>query len=368
LAKTSIDVALSIAGPIVTLPVRAAGSEAGRRPSWQDRAMLPEGVIEVRREVRPGWMFRLPRRGGPDGLTRSRRGVLHRLLHAPSGEPVFVRVAQPARDRVLFGAQASEVDEAEWGIERMRAALGVDQDLRPFYERFRFDAMIGRSVRDRPELRVWGKPDAFEALAWAICEQLIELQEATAIERRIVAVLGRRCERTGLRNSPSAGALAGAAPAQLCSLGLSESRAIALVRVARDVDRGRIRLDSGAPEEGWRRLLAIRGIGPWTVQMLALTGQGRMDQLPAGDLGYLKWVGRLLSGGDPWARATVEEVTELFAPYAPWSGLAGFHALRSSTNFSVSTEAFERVRRISDSFAKRSGSRRPSQWTRTVSV
>jgi 3-methyladenine DNA glycosylase/8-oxoguanine DNA glycosylase len=63
--------------------------------------------------------------------------------------------------------------------------------------------------------------------------------------------------------------------------------------------------------------------------MLALTGQGRLDQLPAGDLAYLKLVGRLRSGGDPHARATEDEVVELFAPYAPWAGLAGLHALRA---------------------------------------
>ncbi len=83
-------------------------------------------------------------------------------------------------------------------------------------------------------------------------------------------------------------------------------------------------------ERGWRRLRAIRGIGSWTIQMLALTGQGRLDQLPAGDVGYLKLVGRLRGGGDPWARATEEEVAEFFAPYAPWAGLAGLHALRSA--------------------------------------
>jgi DNA-3-methyladenine glycosylase II len=330
--------------------------------------VLNEGLIEIRREVRPRWMFRLPLRGSPDGLTRCRRGVLHRLLHAPDGEPVSVRVAQPARDRVVFGAQAAHAAGAEWGIERMRAALGVDRDLRPFYERFRFDPMIGRSVRAHPELRAWGKPDPFEALAWAICEQLIALQDATAIERRIVAVMGRRCERTGLRNSPSAAVLAGAAPARLCSFGLTETRAIALVRAAREVAAGRVDLYAPEPEVGWRRLLAIRGVGPWTIQMLGLTGQGRLDQLPAGDLGYLKWVGRRQSGGDPWARATVEEVTELFAPYAPWSGLAGLHALRSSVSSSASTGAAESPRSISDSFLKRSGSRRPSQRTSTVSA
>ena len=53
----------------------------------------------------------------------------------------------------------------------------------------------------------------------------------------------------------------------------------------------------------------------------------RHDQLPAGDLGLLKLVGRLLSGGDPRARAREQDVRELFARYAPWSGLAAVHML-----------------------------------------
>jgi 3-methyladenine DNA glycosylase/8-oxoguanine DNA glycosylase len=282
----------------------------------------------VRVEARPRWVFSLPRRGGLDGLTRVRGGVLHRLLHAGE-EPVLVRVAQLSPDRVLFGAQAETRELAEWGIERMRRALGVDQDLREFYDRFRDDPLIGFSVRANPGLRVRGKPDPFEALAWAICEQLIEFERASAIQRRLVHRLGRRCSQSGLRDAPPAAKLAAQAPALLASLDLSESRAIALVKAAREVASGRVDLEDPEHERGWRRLAAIRGIGSWTIQMLGLTGQARLDQLPAGDLAYLKFVGRLLSGGDPWARATEEEVNELFAPYAPWGGLAGLHALRA---------------------------------------
>ncbi len=65
------------------------------------------------------------------------------------------------------------------------------------------------------------------------------------------------------------------------------------------------------------------------MQTLALTGQERLDQLPAGDLAYLKLVGRLRQA-DPRARATEEEVVEFFAPYAPWSGLAGVYALQAA--------------------------------------
>jgi 3-methyladenine DNA glycosylase/8-oxoguanine DNA glycosylase len=284
--------------------------------------------IEVRIEVRPPWTFRLSRRGGLDGLTRVRGGVVHRLLHAGE-EPVLVRVAQLARDRVLFGAQADDRAAAAWGIERMRLALGVDQDLRPFYERFRFDPLIGPAVRANPGLRVAARPDPFEALVWAICEQLIEYERAATIQRRIVWRLGRRCRFTDMRDAPAAAVLGRQAPAVLASFDLSETRAIALVRAAREVAAGRVDLHAPDHGRGWRRLRAIRGLGRWTAQTLALTGQGRLDQLPAGDLAYLKLVGRLRTG-NPRERATEDEVAALFEPYAPWAGLAGIHALHAA--------------------------------------
>ncbi len=293
------------------------------------------GVVEVRREVRPPWPFRLPLHGGVDGVLRHRGGVLSRLLHY-EGSPIVVRVAQTAPDAVLFGACADTKAAAEHGIARMRFALGVDDDLRPFHDRFRDDPLIGRSVRRRLGLRIRRRPLPFEALAWAICEQLIEFERAAAIERRIVWRLGpRRVWRDGgsrreeiaLRDVPSAETIAGVSPAFLQSLDLGGARARTLVRAAREVARQRIDLHAPDHERGWRRLRAIPGIGAWTVEMLALYGQGRHDQIPAGDLGYLKLVGRLLSGGDPHARAEESQVRELFAPYEGWAGLAAMHMM-----------------------------------------
>jgi DNA-3-methyladenine glycosylase II len=283
---------------------------------------------ELRLEVEPRWCFRLPSRGAGDGLLRAERGVLARLLHRGE-EPVVVRAAQLASGRVLFGARSADRAAAAWGIERMRAALGVDLDLRPFHRAFRGDPLIGRALRANPSLRVWARPDPFEALVWALTEQLIEYRRAVTIQRALIARLGRRCRASGLRDAPAASVLARQAPALLESLGLSAGRAVALVRAAREVAGGRLDLHAPDHERGWRRLRAIRGIGSWTVQMLALTGQGRMDQLPAGDLAYLKLVGRLQTG-DPGARSTEQEVERFFAPYAPWAGLAGAYALRGA--------------------------------------
>ncbi len=280
---------------------------------------------EVREEVRPAWIFRLPG-GGADGVLRRTGGVLARLLHVDD-EPVVVRAAQPARDRVVLGAEAGTRAAAAEAIARMRFALGVDDDLAAFHERFRWDPLIGASVRARPHLRVRRRPEPFEALAWAVTEQLIETTRAFVIQRRIVARLGRRCPRTGLRDVPDAAALAGAAPALLEACDLSAGRALTLRRAAREVASGRADLRAADPERAWRRLRAIPGIGPWTVEMLALYGQGRDDAIPAGDLGLLKLVGRL-AGGDPRARATEDEVRERFARYDRWAGLASLHAMR----------------------------------------
>jgi 3-methyladenine DNA glycosylase/8-oxoguanine DNA glycosylase len=241
------------------------------------------------------------------------------------GTPAVVRVGQPARDRVVFVAGADSPDVAEEAIARMRFALGVDDDLRPFYDRFRDDPLIGPSVRARPHLRIIRRPDPFEALAWAICEQLIDFERAAAIQRRIVFKLGRRCRRTGLRDLPAAATLAATAPALLQSLDLSAGRALAMRRAAHEVATGRADLGSDH-ERGWRRLRAIPGIGSWTIEMLALYGQGRYDQIPAGDLGYLRVVGRITSG-NPLTRATEDEVRAFFAPYEGWAGLAGAHLL-----------------------------------------
>jgi 3-methyladenine DNA glycosylase/8-oxoguanine DNA glycosylase len=281
--------------------------------------------MELRLEVTPASPFRLPAVGGMDGVMRCRSGVLERLLHHEhEHEPVRVRVAQVAPDRYLFGALSRSLAAARWGIERMRFALGIDDELHGFYRAFADDPLIGASVRRRPWLRARRRPLPFEALAWAVCEQLIEYERAAAIQRRIVWALGRRSD-CGLRDAPRPHDLAAVSPARLRSFDLAESRALTLRHVAREVALGRA--DLGAPdhERSWRRLRKIAGVGPWTVEMLALHGQGRYDQLPAGDVGLLKLVGGRLSGGDPKARADEEQVREHFAPYGRWAGLAAVH-------------------------------------------
>ena len=272
-------------------------------------------AVEV--EVVPVGPFRMPG-PGRDRVMRRRDAALERLVHVGE-EPAIVR-AWPTAGRVRMRAEAPTREAAGAAVERMRFCLGVDHDLTPFLRAFKRDRLLAPLIRRHPWLRPRRRPEPFEALAWAICEQLIDGQRATAIERRLVSRHGRRSECGRLRDVPSARDLARLSPAQVEACGLSPRRAITMVKVAREVASGRADLERHEP--AWRRLRSIPGVGPWTVECLALHGQGRDDQLPAGDLAYLKLVGRLARLG---RRATEEEVRVFFEPYSPFAGLAGSH-------------------------------------------
>lgn len=264
--------------------------------------------------------FRMPG-ADRDGVLRRRDGALARLLHVGE-EPVCVRV-WASGGAVRLRAEGRSQAGAATAIERMRFALGTDHDLRPFLRAFRRDRLLGPLVRRRPWVRPRRRPEPFEALAWAVCEQLIESTRAAEIERRLVYRHGP-ASGCGLRDVPSAATISSLAPAEIEACGLAGRRSITLVKAAREVAAGRA--DLREHETAWRRLRTIPGIGPWTLESLALHGQGRDDQIPAGDVAYLKLVGGLARLG---RRATVDEVRDFFAPYEPYAGLAGTQLLRS---------------------------------------
>ena len=245
---------------------------------------------------------------------------MRRLLHDCEGAPVEVLAWAVPGARVRVRAEAATRECAEHGIERMRFALGLDHSLSEFHRFARTDRMLGPLSRRFPWLRPLRRPEPWEALAWAVTEQLIEAERAEEIQRRMIFRWGRRAG--DLRDAPTPAELARRAPAELAALDLAPKRAVALRRVAREVATGRADLSRHEPT--WERLMAIPEIGTWTVDKLAFHGQGRDDMLPAGDLAYVKLVGRLAGLR---RRATESEVREFFAPYAPFQGLAGLYAL-----------------------------------------
>ena len=265
----------------------------GRRSSCRGRGRAAVAVPARRR---------LGRRPACAGAARRCSGCC-----TSAGSRVLVGVVQPApRPRGVRAPARRPRPRPPTAIARMRFATGVDDDLRP----------VPRALPRRPGDRPRGArapaaarapaTEPWEALAGAITEQLIEFERAVAIQRRLIAALGRRCPETGLRDVPTPAAVAALAPGRARAFDLAPKRALALRRAAREVAAGRADLDAAAdrPEAEaagggcWRSRASGRGRS----RCSRCYGQGRHDLVPAGDLGYLKLVGRLTTGQPEGAR------------------------------------------------------------------
>jgi 3-methyladenine DNA glycosylase/8-oxoguanine DNA glycosylase len=196
----------------------------------------------------------------------------------------------------------------ELGLERARFMLALDDDTSEFHRRFRKDPLLGAAARTFVGWRPLRLATVAHALLRAVCGQLIESGRAREVERAILRACGTR---TATQES-----LRGLAPARLRACDLSAGRAATLARLCRGADLERLRNHPSSVVAA--RLLRERGIGPWSVGVIALEGLGRYDVGLVGDLGLIKLVSALRARwAEPW------ETAELLAPYAEWQGLAG---------------------------------------------
>ena len=98
------------------------------------------------------------------------------------------------------------------------------------------------------------------------------------------------------------------------------ARRLALGAIAGAVADGSLLIDPGvAPAELEQRLLAIRGIGPWTSSYIALRAIGDPDAFLPTDLGLRRAAAHLGQANDPAA------LTALAERWRPWRAYALAH-------------------------------------------
>jgi DNA-3-methyladenine glycosylase II len=124
----------------------------------------------------------------------------------------------------------------------------------------------------------------FEALTWAIIGQQINLPFAIALRRSFIEQAGRPHPQ-GLWCYPEAADVARLDIDQLTSRKFSRAKADTLLRLARLVADGELNLARDADIESTStHLLAVKGIGPWTVNYALLRGYGYPDCSLHGDV------------------------------------------------------------------------------------
>jgi 3-methyladenine DNA glycosylase/8-oxoguanine DNA glycosylase len=193
-------------------------------------------------------------------------------------------------------------------VELARFMLALDDDTTEFHRRFAHDPLLGATARLFVGWRPLRLPTVAHATLRAVVGQLIESRRARAIERSVLRLCNLEvATREALRDL---------APADLRARGLAAGRAATLVRLLQTLDVERLR--HVPVEAAVARLSRERGIGPWSIGVIAVEGLGRYDVGIIGDLGLVKLASSL------WGRwVEASETAELLAPYGEWQGLAG---------------------------------------------
>jgi DNA-3-methyladenine glycosylase II len=162
----------------------------------------------------------------------------------------------------------------------------------------------------------------FEAMTWAIIGQQINLSFAIALRRTFIGLAGR-AHPNGLWCYPEAADVARLELDQLTSRKFSRAKAETLLRLARLAADGELDLRRDAdPQAVSERLLAVKGIGPWTINYALLRGYGFADCSLEGDVAVRTAIGRLLGGPE---RPDLAEAAAFLATYRPHRTMTAAH-------------------------------------------
>ena len=110
------------------------------------------------------------------------------------------------------------------------------------------------------------------------------------------------------------------ARARFNNIGLTKSRAETIRRVARAVIGGDVSFDTSQDPEDFRdSMLAIRGIGDWTAQYIAMRALKNPDAFPASDLGLLRAFDD--EYGERLRPAALEQLSQSWRPWRAYAAL-----------------------------------------------
>ena len=250
---------------------------------------------------------------------------------SPAAGPLQVRA-------MLHLPQAAQAHHPARWAATVRRMLGLAYAPAAFEAAHAHHPQLGPLLRAQSGLHVPAAPTVWEALTWAITGQQISVAAAVTLRRRLIQAAGTALQPAGregqaLWTYPHAQQVAQLGAQGLRAAGYSQSKTRALLALAEQVAGGALPVDAWvqasdagqlqAPDvdAAAQQLLAIPGIGPWTVHYTLLRGLGWPDGSLHGDVAVRKALARLLGV----ERVTEAQARDWLAPFAPWRALVAAH-------------------------------------------
>jgi AraC family transcriptional regulator of adaptative response / DNA-3-methyladenine glycosylase II len=206
-------------------------------------------------------------------------------------------------------------------IARLRRVFDLGADPLAIAAHLAKDPTLAPLVKARPGLRVPGAWDGFELAIRAVLGQQITVVAAARLAGRMVAVYGQRLSSPGEPLTHVFPRPEVIAAADLASLGMPRSRAAALSAVAAAAVADPRVFDANCGlDDTVKRLRAIRGVGEWTAQYIALRQLREPDAFPAADLGLLRAI-----AGREGRKHSSSELLDRANAWRPWRAYAAQH-------------------------------------------
>ncbi|KAL6863918.1 DNA glycosylase [Trichoderma novae-zelandiae] len=212
--------------------------------------------------------------------------------------------------------------------------IKVDERMRPLIEKYHCHVFSAEGLAE--------KVDPFESLVSSIISQQVSGAAAKSIKNKFVALFSPEGQAVPAppvdgdspaeRTFPTPSEVAACSIERLRTAGLSQRKAEYVQGLAEKFASGEItaRMLHDAPdEELMERLIAVRGLGKWSVEMFACFALKRMDVFSLGDLGVQRgmaaFVGRdvakLKSKGGKWKYMSEQDMVELSDKFSPYRSL-----------------------------------------------
>jgi AraC family transcriptional regulator of adaptative response / DNA-3-methyladenine glycosylase II len=223
-------------------------------------------------------------------------------------------------------------------VRRVRRVFDLSADPLSIGEDLGHDPLLAPLVARRPGLRVPGAWDGFELAIRAVLGQQVTVTAAAKLAGKLVAAYGDplppNCADGLTHTFPAPERLAAA---DLRSLGMPAARAQALSSIAgAAVADPRLFSRTQSLDDAVAKLRALRGIGEWTAQYIAMRVLREPDAFPAQDIGLLRALaapgGERPSADALLARAEAWRPWRAYAAQHLWTADAATRAATSRTN------------------------------------
>jgi DNA-3-methyladenine glycosylase II len=251
------------------------------------------------------------------GTRSATNGHVH-LAFSVDGSDATVGVCLQAEGDAVNGEIVGNADPA--AVQKQVARIfSLDVDGTAFVEVAHRDPVVGELQARYPGLRPISFYSPYEAGAWALMSQRVQMIQAARIKARMAEELGETIEIHGdhVQAFP--------APARLLEVetfrGLFGRKVEYLHGLAHAALEGRLdadRLRSLPTDEALTELLRLPGVGDFSARLILLRGAATPDGTPAREPRFLRAVTIAYGLEAPPAEVELEQIIDGWRPYRTW--------------------------------------------------